>query len=179
MPFIHRQQGLTIIELMTTLAIVAITTSIAVPSFGKMIKDGKQDAELNQFKQALSIARSESVKRGLPTVMCASTNGSACANTAWTNGWLVFVDTDNDGTLDSTEELVRAGLGVSTGLSLIGSANVTNLVRYNSVGDSSESGAITLCDSRGADYAQAVIISPSGKAKTSETGLGGAALSCP
>ena len=173
------QRGLTLIELLSTLMIVAVLANIAVPSFTVLVQDKKQDAQLSDFKNSVLITRSEAIKRGVPTVICASTNGVTCANASWTPGWVSFVDDNGNDEYDVGEFVIRVNSGLDPGYSLIGSVNVASKIRYQASGDALESGSITLCDPRGVDKAQAIVVSPSGKPKLSDTGPGGAALTCP
>ncbi|WP_193754292.1 GspH/FimT family pseudopilin [Microbulbifer sp. Q7] len=87
-----RQQGLTLIELMITLAVLAVVVGIAVPSFNTMIQNNRSLALGEELAGALNYARSEAVKRGVRVTLCGSTDGAAC-NGSWADNWIVVVDT--------------------------------------------------------------------------------------
>lgn len=87
-----RQRGFTLIELMVTLAVLAIVASIAVPSFNTMIQNNRSLALGEELASALNYARSEAVKRGARITLCGSVNGTACDGD-WTDNWIVVVDT--------------------------------------------------------------------------------------
>jgi type IV fimbrial biogenesis protein FimT len=109
MNFSHRQQtGFTLIELMVVVALVAILTMLATPSFVSMIQSNRVSAEVNAFTGDLEFARSEAIKQGVPVSVCASSNGSSClgANT-WQSGWIVFSDLDGSGTVTAGDTLLR------------------------------------------------------------------------
>ncbi|MCD8548148.1 MAG: GspH/FimT family protein [Aeromonadaceae bacterium] len=53
----------------------------------------------------LSVARETALNRLQPVVLCASDDGSSCGS-SWTNGWLAFIDSDRNGSLDSGEEII-------------------------------------------------------------------------
>ncbi len=94
--------GLTLIEMAVTVAIVAIVAAISTPSFLSFIQSNRVQSEVNSMVNSLQLARSEAIKRGQSVSICPSSNGSSClgANT-WNVGWLVFVDRNADGVVDT------------------------------------------------------------------------------
>jgi type IV fimbrial biogenesis protein FimT len=85
----NNQQGFTLIELMVTLAISAILLGIGVPSFRGMIENNRIAAASNDLVTGLQLARSEAINRGIPVVLCASSDQATCATTpVWINGWV-------------------------------------------------------------------------------------------
>ncbi len=56
-------KGLTLIELMVTLAVAIIIIAVAVPSFRSTTHSTKMTAQVNNFASFLMLARSEAVKR--------------------------------------------------------------------------------------------------------------------
>jgi len=90
--------GVTLVELLVTLAVAAILTAAAVPSFQSMVQNNRAVTQVNEFVTAIHLARSEAVKRGNPVTVCASNNQRQCnAGNSWTTGWLVFEDTNASG----------------------------------------------------------------------------------
>jgi len=100
-------RGFTLVELMVTVAIVGILTSVGVPSFIEMINQNRATSLANELAASLNLARSEAIKRGLQVSICKSANisdsvtaanvlCSTATSTSWKNGWLIFVD--NKGT---------------------------------------------------------------------------------
>jgi type IV fimbrial biogenesis protein FimT len=117
------QQGFNLIEMMAALAVLGILLAIGVPSFTQMIRNNRVVAETNELVVALSTARSEAVKRGLPTAVCARTGPTTdvCrTGTAndWASGYLVFTDpAGTAGVIDAGDEILQrfdaAGAGVT------------------------------------------------------------------
>ncbi|MGQ7959169.1 GspH/FimT family pseudopilin [Pseudomonas sp. SP16.1] len=85
------QKGFSLIELMVTLAVLAIVLGLAAPSFSSMLQDNRALSLGSELQGALQYARSEAVKRRLEVVICRrNAAGSACDNGAdWSAGWLV------------------------------------------------------------------------------------------
>lgn len=91
-PIIRRPtSGFTLIELMVTLAILAILTMFALPSFRDTIRRNQVSSGSNALLADLNYARAEAINRGQLVTLCPSTDGSNCAtSTAWGTGWLVY-----------------------------------------------------------------------------------------
>lgn len=123
------QRGFTLVELMVTLVLAAILMLLAIPSFTHQLRGWQRDSATKAFTAHVQLARSEAIKTSRRVVMCSSTNGTACANTnEWCTGWIVFVDSDVDGTLD-TGETVLVSRGAFTGLvSMQASGNIQRMV---------------------------------------------------
>ncbi len=59
-----KQQGLTLLELMVTIAIIAILASIAVPSFKTMIVNNRIEATANRLRNTFIQARNKAIESG-------------------------------------------------------------------------------------------------------------------
>lgn len=84
----ERVKGFTLIELMVTIAVLAIVIGIAVPSFAAMIRDNRAESQSGSMATALNLARSEAVKRGQNVTV------RPVSGTNWTGGWEVAVGTE-------------------------------------------------------------------------------------
>jgi type IV fimbrial biogenesis protein FimT len=86
--------GFTLLELMTAVAVTAILLTIGVPSFTSIMRNNQIAAQSANLVQALNLARSEAIKRGIRVSVCpAAAGGNACVATpTWSNGWVVFTD---------------------------------------------------------------------------------------
>lgn len=86
----HINRGFTLIELMVTIAVLAIVIAIAAPSFTSVIQSNRTTALHHEILGALQLARSEAVKRRSDVIVCRSEDRVNCANGAdWTVGWIV------------------------------------------------------------------------------------------
>ncbi len=103
------QRGLTLLELMTALAVLAVLAAIGAPTFREFTRNSAAAATQNALVTALNVARSEAVKRGRPVSVCASTDGNDCSSDPadWQRGWLAFVDNAIPGSIDAADEGIQ------------------------------------------------------------------------
>lgn len=107
---VFRCRGVTLIELMVTLAVMAVLLGIAAPSVTQFIVSNRLTSQANGLLADLSRARSEAGARHTPVTVCAAADSTTCAaasTTNWESGWLVFVDADADGVIASAADIIR------------------------------------------------------------------------
>ncbi|MDR8014846.1 GspH/FimT family pseudopilin [Ectopseudomonas guguanensis] len=93
----HYSRAFTLIELMVTLAVLAVVISLAAPSFSNMLQENRLAAMSSELQGALQLARSEAVRRRANVTLCRSnTTQTACSNgTDWaTGGWMMIAGTE-------------------------------------------------------------------------------------
>lgn len=102
-----REKGFTLTEMITVLAVTSILASAAIPGFSRVVSGTQIDSAASELYAALDTARGEAIVRTSTVSICARSTNTACSgNAGWTNGWLVFVDTDFDGVRDAGEEIL-------------------------------------------------------------------------
>jgi type IV fimbrial biogenesis protein FimT len=157
--------GITIIELLVSLAVVAILSSIAAPSFISLIQDNRLVTQLNELQASLSFARSEAIKRNNTITTCRSHDGQSCEGKGdWKKGWLIFVDTDVDSIIDIGETILLQHGPISTNNTI--TFNRSRII-YNGSGITrgGSNGTFTFCDKRGISSARGIVISNTGRAR--------------
>jgi len=73
-------QGFTLFELMVTVAILAILSVLAFPSMDNLIKSNKIKSASGDIANFIQQTRTEAIKTGRTTTICASVDGSTCAS---------------------------------------------------------------------------------------------------
>ena len=102
------QAGLTLLECLLAVAVMAILTVLAVPAFLDLLVRRSVLVTAEALVGDLRFARSEAIKRGTQVSVCRSANGSACSATGnWVEGWIVFVDRNTKGAVDPGDEVLR------------------------------------------------------------------------
>ena len=86
-----RECGFTLIEVLMVLVVSAIILGLAAPSFMNIIANNRVASAANDMVVALNLAKSEAVKTGQTTAICASNNGTDCTAN-WSDGWLLYVE---------------------------------------------------------------------------------------
>ena len=86
--------GFSLIELLVTIAIVAILLAVAFPSFEGSMRSNRLATTTNELLASVSLARSEAIKNTNGAGVCASADGLTCGDD-WNLGWLVWADGGN------------------------------------------------------------------------------------
>lgn len=121
-----KSAGFTLIEMIITLAIAAILLAVAVPSLRESMQKNRTTAASNELTGSMNVARSESVKRGTRVVVCKSANNADCVTSnaaGYEQGWIIFVDSNNDAVRDAGEAILRVHEAVGGGVTMIGAGN--------------------------------------------------------
>lgn len=104
--------GFTLIELLVTLVVLAIVLVAGVPGFQSVVNGNRLAAAANETIAALQTARIEAIRRNRRVATCASADANAGASATCTagasDGWLVFVDSDRDGSFGAGDTLLRS-----------------------------------------------------------------------
>jgi len=192
-----RQRGLTLIELMVTLSVLALLAMVATPSFRSQLAASALTSATTELQSTLARTRADAVRLGSRVSVCASGGSStACgdASTTWNNGWLVFRDATRQtsasvATVDSGEEISHVVNPLPPELVAVGSTatNLNNYVSYaadgraRSYGGAMQAGTIRVCSKSSAltddTRARDLVIQSTGRVVlTRPTGI---AATCP
>jgi len=173
---INKINGVSLIELLLTVAILGILLGLSLPNFQNFFESTSTNSEAKIFLTTLNLARSEAITRGEDVLICASDDATDCNAGTWSDGWIVFVDTNGDA--DGDAGSIDTGSG-DTVIRVFerGSNNNTftaNLFAFDELGYSTSVNEQTLkvCPpSNNADNARSIEIGATGRGRRIETGL--------
>jgi type IV fimbrial biogenesis protein FimT len=163
-PFAAR--GFTLVELLATLTVFIILTSLAAVSMTSTVSNNRIYATQTEFVASLALARSEAARRGV-TVMLTAT--APVSGNAFAGGWRVWADTNGDGAFDSaTEPVLRSHESIPSTV-LVGDG-ATTTIAFTPMGFLNQAGAvdIKICASDGAVAGYDISIQPNGMADVAD-----------
>lgn len=145
-------RGLTLIELMITLVILAVTVTMAAPAMQRLIQGSRLRTETTRLLDAINLARSEAVLRNVPVSLCPSsmaTSGLPLCAGDFSDGWVVFTNRNRDETIDAgSDQVIRAFAAIPPGYrltNLAGSRPIAELITYLPDGSSRKNLSLMLC----------------------------------
>ena len=99
----RKETGFTLIELMVTIALMALFAVFAIPAMNGFVEKQRVNSTLNNYANALTFARNEAIRQNVPVVVCGAQISSAgqlsgCAPDAssWSEGVFLFGDVNKD-----------------------------------------------------------------------------------
>jgi len=146
--------GVTLIEALVTLAVIAVVLAVGVPAVREIVATNRMSVAVNDVVTSLHLSRAEAGRRSEQAVICATaawdSPAATCDGGNLADGWMVFID-DNprNSAHDAGETIVLGHEPIGTGIDLTSPP----LVRFSSLGIASADvpGDINflLCDDRG------------------------------
>lgn len=177
--------GFSLIELMVTIAVASVLLATAIPAFSNMMVQNELAVASNAARGALMIARETAVMRGHPVSLCAGEPSGGCSGD-WSGGqWLVFRDTNHNGSLDADEKVLQHGNvpGVGQTVLMDGNGPLRTALVYVPLGHAERisgafgAGRLRLCVTQDiAPNARELVISASGRVRMQRVDFGG---TCP
>lgn len=132
------QRAFTLVEMMITIAVLAIVLGIGVPSMSAFIESNRLTSVTNDLLSSLQYARAEALRQRSRVTICQrAANSDACDdNGNWANGWLIYLDDNPAATpVANSEGLLRIVSNLNAGnLVISGSAQATSYVSFSGNG---------------------------------------------
>jgi len=114
-----RSPGFTLIELMVTLSVIAIFSTLGVPALASFIRTMQQSASFAQLANTYAFARQEAVHRQVNVSICPVSQRlpDQCSEN-WSCGMLVYIDRDGDKTFNHATDTKLRQLYFSDGVAI-------------------------------------------------------------
>ena len=173
----RRNNGFTLIELATTMCVVAILSGIAAPSFAGFIERQRASAAMNSLMTHMALARIAAISRNQRAVLCPTSDGANCElGTDWSQGWMLFLDEDGNRTPDASDEIVRIELEPTSRHLRVVSSGGRQQLRYLPDGRSAGTNlTVSICN-KGGELLGKVIVNNMGRPRSERPSV---PTSCP
>ena len=141
--------GFSLVELMVTITIAAILLAVAAPGMAQLLANSRIATQSSEMVANLALARSEAIKRGVRTTLCPSDSGTGCTATAWSAGYMAFVDSNGDGSFNTGSDIVLRVNGRAPGNGTLTSSDFSSAVplQFLPSGQASKAGSFSVCQS--------------------------------
>ncbi len=173
-------RGLTLVELITTLALAGVLLAVAVPAWSELVDRSQVTTTANQLLTALRYARSAAVNRNRMIGLCPSDDGTHCSGDpfGWQRGYLVFEDRDGDRKRTDDEPLLRVQDRLPQGMRLYSTAG-RPAIRFDPDGAAwSTNTTFSICAGEQQWAYRAVVLLGTGRARVDRRLPGNKAIRC-
>jgi type IV fimbrial biogenesis protein FimT len=176
---VHTSRGLTLVETLCVISIVAILMVLAVPTYRVLLHRSQLVSVADSLQMHMMLARSEAILRNGRLVLCKSASGLACSPSGgWEQGWILFHDRNGNGVVDPSDTLVSRVHALPPNVRVLGNKQVSTYVSYLPTGQTSlisgafQAGTLTVCvASASRTEARQLIIASSGRVRSQRTTL--------
>jgi type IV fimbrial biogenesis protein FimT len=169
-----RCAAFTLIELLVALAIAGLLAALGVPAFHDWLSAYQLANHARHLAESMTQARTEAVRRGHRVNLCKTSNRNQCDDRgSWNAGFLIFVDINHDGKLDTGEPILFSegptppGVTVSANRPLEDYVSYTNLGTARLLSGALQMGTFTVC--RRGQLALDVVLANSGRVRVERT----------
>lgn len=155
------QRGMSLIQLLLTLSILAITAQFSSPAYNTLIEQQRRQTLAQELTSSLRKARSEALIRHQSVVIHALEEN-------WSKGWRVILDVSGQGHTDANNPVLTER---HTGLHVLiaGNSPVKHYVRFNPLGEpvlnagAFQAGTLHVCHTKEALSHYQIVLAKSGR----------------
>lgn len=159
------ESGITLMELMISMAILFVIMAVGVPSMQGMLIRSQVTSQINELSAVIRYARHTAINDQMTAILCPTTNFSSCT-ADWDDPKMVFTDFDGNGSRGNDEEILAAAGNIMENFNLTGPGGN---ISFQSNGEVASPATLLLCHKdNAAEYARALTISLQGRVKLSE-----------
>ena len=156
-------KGVTLLELMISVSITSILAVIAIPNYNDFIIKMRVDNEISQLHRMLLITRNTAINSGQKAIVCPLNNNNECSG-QWENQLSVFIDTNDNKSLDDIESVLKIREAITEGDQLIYGKN-RMMITFKPTGQLSglANGTFRYCPKNYPNHARGIIVARSGR----------------
>jgi type IV fimbrial biogenesis protein FimT len=176
----HAAHGLSLIELITTTAVLGISLAVVVPGWSAFAQRNQVAAASNLLLTHLRFARSAAVNYQDFVSLCPSDDGINCSGDpqGWQRGYLVFRDYNGNRGRESNDTILRVQGPAANGLRLFSTAG-RPAIRFRADGAAwSTNTTFSVCGNGDTASNRAVVLYGSGRARVDRKRPGNKAVTC-
>lgn len=135
----QRMRGMTVLELMVVLSVMAILVGMAVPAMTRWLEEWRVSSAIHAFSAGLQTGRSEAIARGRVVRLCRTkdhspdkcekhTSTGVDSSKNFSTGWMVYVDANDDGVYQASDhDQILVQQRSMTGIRDISPVNTPNI----------------------------------------------------
>lgn len=165
-PARRRAVGFTLLDMVVAMTILGILMGIVIPAFRDAVARTQAASARSAITTTLFDALRHATVLGREIVVCPGGAGQCAGGTDWSPGWIAFIDADGDRLRGPDEQIIRQQEALPDGVRLHGSIGRPRIVYQPNGGNGGSNITFTLCDRRGPEHAQALILSNGGRLRS-------------
>ena len=164
------ESAFTLIELLITITVAAVVLTIGVPGFERVIERNQLATNVNTLVSSMNFARSEAIKRNKRVKICDSTDSVNCGLGNYSQGWMIFIDENDDDDLDAaTDELIFVQGAFPNNISIDPNLSTgANDISYLTGGRANRNGNFIICKNNDVSKARVIVIDMNGRARLTD-----------
>jgi len=175
-----RLRGLTLVELIATLAVALILLGVGIPAWGNLAQSNAITVARNQMQSTLMHARLRAIQLDRHITVCPSLDQTSCSSdhTAWSKGYITFIDADANRQRGKGETLIRVSPAARSGIQIYSSRGRKS-IRFGSDGNAWGSNlTLRFCSPHKARYNRTILVYGTGRSRLARTMSDGSAVLC-
>ncbi|TCB78545.1 GspH/FimT family pseudopilin [Acinetobacter sp. ANC 4173] len=103
---INKHRAYTLIELVITILVLSILVTLALPYYHEMKANQERRTIFRQIVANIQLAKQHAAIHHTNVVMCSSQNMQSCKEEMWEQGFILFLDFNQNRQLDLNETLI-------------------------------------------------------------------------